>query len=110
MRLKVPFEVPDPDRTDRRITVERIHPVVDLSTDGVSFRWPAGSPVPAIGTRYGSAWLESMEWDPIPCWLEVVRITGDEQATVRIIGCYLGVAPESATTVARALFDLQRRG
>lgn len=110
--IRVRFSTSEPDsaRPDGRITVEHVCPVVDLSTDGVSFQWPAGAALPELGMRLGSAWLESSEWDPMPGWLEVVRISGDEKSPVRVIGCQLGVAPESATALARTLFNLQRRG
>lgn len=109
MRVKFAVEVPHPNEPDKCLTIERIFPVVDLSTDGCGFQWPPGSPVPEVGARFGAAWLESKEWEPIPCWLEVVRITGDEKAGNRVVGCQLGVAPESATTLARTLINLQRR-
>ena len=109
MRVKVAMEVAHPTQPDKRINVERTYKVVDLSTDGAGFQWPPGSPVPEIGTRFGSVWIESTEWDPIPCWLEVVRVTGDQKAGNQVIGCQLGVAPESATTLARTLINLQRR-
>ena len=109
MRIKLTVEAPHPTAPEKQINIERTFPVVDLSTDGCGFQWPPGSPTPAIGVRFGAAWLESKEWDPIPCWLEVVRITGDEKAANRVVGCLLGVAPESATTLARTLINLQRR-
>lgn len=109
MRIRMTMQAPDPADPDRRVRVESIYPVVDLSTDGVGFRWPAELPMPGLGTRFGEVWLESTEWSPIACWLEVVRITGAESLNNRVIGCHLGVAPESATTLARTLINLQRR-
>lgn len=109
MQVKMKVDAPHPGDAAKRIAIEKTYPVVDLSTDGVGFRWPGDVPVPEIGTRYGEVWLESSEWSPIACWLEVVRVTGAESVNSRVVGCHLGVAPESATTLARTLINLQRR-
>lgn len=107
VRMKV--ETSHPVDTTRRIATEKIYPVVDLSTDGLGFQWPGDIALPEIGTRFGDVLLESQEWSPIACWLEVVRVMGAETVTGRVIGCQLGVAPTSATTLARSLIGLQRR-
>lgn len=109
MQVRMKVATPPPGDAAARATVEKIYPVVDLSTDGLGFRWPNDLAVPEIGTRYGEVWLESSEWAPIACWLEVVRVTGAESLGNRVIGCHLGVARESATTLARTLISLQRR-
>lgn len=88
---------------------ETVFAVVDLSTDGVGFRWPPGCEPPSAGTRFGAVWLESPEWDSIACWIEVVRVTICPVTGERVVGCQLGVAPESANALARSLISLQRR-
>ena len=109
MQLRMKVDAPHPSEPGKRVKIEKIYPVVNLSTDGVCFQWSGEAPVPELGTRFGEVWLESREWTPIACWLEVVRITGSDKAVNRTIGCHLGVAPESATTLARTLINLQRR-
>ena len=110
IRLRMKVDAPHPSEAGKRVKVEKIYPVVDLSTDGVCFQWSREAPAPEMGTRFGEVWLESKDWEPIASWLEVVRVTGSEKAVSRTIGCHLGVAPESATTLARSLISLQRRG